>query len=72
MSGAIDFANDNDVYAVSVNAGDTIVAILDADPERDAPEWNPHLGVGLFNTFIADVDGSGRATRIPRKRSPGR
>ncbi len=58
MSGAIGVANDADVYALSANAGDTIVAILDADPERDAPEWNPRLGVGLFNTFIADLDGS--------------
>ena len=57
MSGAIGVANDHDAYAVSANAGDTIVVILDADPERDAPEWNPRLGLGPFNTFTAVVNG---------------
>ncbi len=58
MSGAVGAPSDQDTYEVSVDAGDTIVAILDADPERDSPEWNPLLGMGLFLGAIPGVNGS--------------
>ena len=58
MRGAIAVASENDTYSLSTNAGDTIVAILDADPERNTPEWNPRLGVGVLNGGIALVNGS--------------
>ncbi|HEY1404842.1 MAG TPA: proprotein convertase P-domain-containing protein [Pyrinomonadaceae bacterium] len=58
MSGAITPAGDTDTYLLNANAGDTIVAILDVDPERDAPEWNAYLGIGLFNSFFLISDGS--------------
>lgn len=58
MSGAITPAGDTDSYLLNANAGDTIVAILDVDPERDAPEWNAYLGIGLFNNFLLISDGS--------------
>jgi subtilisin-like proprotein convertase family protein len=57
-SGTIDPAGDSDVFAVSANAGDTIVAVLDADPERDAPDWDARLGIGDFNGSFLVVDGS--------------
>lgn len=59
VSGAIATTGDNDTFFFNANAGDTIIAILDADPERDAPEWNPRLGIGNFNNFILLANGSG-------------
>lgn len=58
VRGVISPAADNDTYAVAANAGDTIVAILDVDPERDAPEWNARLGIGLFNNNFLLANGS--------------
>lgn len=58
MSGAITPAGDTDTYLLNANAGDTIVAILDVDPERDAPEWNGRVGIGIFNSFFLTSDGS--------------
>jgi hypothetical protein len=35
------------------NTGDTIVAIVDLDPNGDAPEWNVIAGIGVFTgSFI--------------------
>jgi hypothetical protein len=35
------------------NTGDTVVVIVDADPERGAPEWNLIAGIGEFTgSFI--------------------
>ena len=43
----------NDTFAITVNGGDTIVAIVDVDPERDAPEWDVIAGIGVFTgSFI--------------------
>jgi uncharacterized repeat protein (TIGR01451 family) len=56
ISGVIGAAGDNDTFSFTANAGDTIVAIVDADPERDTPDWNPRLGVAVFNNFILVVD----------------
>jgi subtilisin-like proprotein convertase family protein len=58
MSGAVTPAGDTDTYLVNANAGDTIVTILDVDPERNAPEWNGRVGIGLFNSFVLIADGS--------------
>jgi uncharacterized repeat protein (TIGR01451 family) len=58
VAGVIGVAADNDMFSLTANAGDTIVAILDVDPERDAPEWNARLGIGNFNNFIHLVNGS--------------
>jgi uncharacterized repeat protein (TIGR01451 family) len=52
MSGAVDPLAESDTFTLTVNAGDTIVAILDLDPERDAPDWNGRLGIGNFNNFF--------------------
>ena len=50
VSGTRDPASgtEQDWYSISVNAGDTIVASLDLDPERDLTTWNGRLGIGLF------------------------
>ena len=50
MSGVINPAADNDVYSVSLEAGDTVYISLDANPERDGTTWNPRLAFGLFDT----------------------
>jgi uncharacterized repeat protein (TIGR01451 family) len=59
VSGVIQVAADNDTFSLSANAGDTIVAIMDVDPERDAPEWNGRMGIAAFNNFILVANGSG-------------
>lgn len=44
---------EKDTFAITVNAGDTIVAIGDVDPARDVPEWNVIGGIGVFTgSFI--------------------
>jgi uncharacterized repeat protein (TIGR01451 family) len=58
VSGAISVAADNDTFGFTANAGDTIVALLDVDPERDAPDWNARFGIAAFNNFILVVDGA--------------
>lgn len=64
MRGAIGAAGDNDNFGFFANSCDTIVAILDVDPERDRrPEWNGRVGIGRFkddlNSTILVADGSG-------------
>jgi subtilisin-like proprotein convertase family protein len=58
MSGAITPLNDSDTYTVQANAGDTIVTILDVNPERDATIWNARVGIGNFNNNILLANGS--------------
>ncbi|MDA0246252.1 MAG: pre-peptidase C-terminal domain-containing protein [Chloroflexi bacterium] len=48
VSGTANPAADNDIYAFSANAGDTIFLSLDLDLERDNVQWNGRLGFGLF------------------------
>jgi hypothetical protein len=43
---------DADWFSFTGNAGDTVVVMLDADPERDSLNFNPRLGLGVFNNFI--------------------
>jgi subtilisin-like proprotein convertase family protein len=54
---------EQDWYSFSVNAGDTIVASLDLDPERDLTTWNGRLAIGQFGDatdqlYFADDAGS--------------
>ena len=55
-------ADDEDGAIGSVsNTGDTIVVIVDVDPERATPEWNVIDGIGVFSgSFIINCSGSGR------------
>ncbi len=48
VSGVINPAGDNDVYAFALNAGDTVYLSLDLDPERDSTTWNGRVGLGAF------------------------
>ncbi|NTU64048.1 MAG: hypothetical protein HGB05_11785, partial [Chloroflexi bacterium] len=56
ITATIAITTDVDFYALSLNAGDTLYASLDLDPERDGIEANGRLGVGLFNNFILVVN----------------
>lgn len=58
MNGAITPLADNDTFSVPANAGDTIAVILDVDPERDTPEWNARVGIGVFNNFFLIINSS--------------
>ncbi len=62
--GAIDDGGDVDTWSIELEAGDTIFASLDLDPERDLSEWNGRLGfgpVGRSDAFI-EVDDAGIAS----------
>ena len=48
VSGALSSTTDVDYYAVTLNAGDSVAASLDLDPERDGVEWNGQLGLAPF------------------------
>jgi uncharacterized repeat protein (TIGR01451 family) len=58
-SGTIGAAGDQDWYSFTAEAGDTIVAILDADPERDTPDWDPKMAMGIFNGVMTTIDSAG-------------
>lgn len=59
VSGALTATTDIDIFAVTLNAGDTIYMSLDLDPERDTFEWNAQLGLAVFNNFILVVNDAG-------------
>ncbi len=48
VSGSTSSTTDVDFYSLTLNAGDTVFASLDLDPERDNVEWNGQLGLGTF------------------------
>ena len=48
VSGSTSSTADQDFFALSLNAGDTVFLSLDLDPERDSTEWNGRVGLGLF------------------------
>jgi hypothetical protein len=57
-------ANDFDVYALELGAGDTVFLSLDLDPERDGGAVNGRLGFGLENQLLIANDG-GTGDAIP-------
>jgi len=64
VSGATSSTTDVDFFSLSLNAGDTVFASLDLDPERDTVEWNGQLGLGAFGTppLVLVVNDAGAAT----------
>jgi len=56
ISGSTNAAGDIDLYRLTLNAGDTVYASLDADPTRDSTFWNPQLGIGIFGASILVVN----------------
>lgn len=59
ITGAITSAVDVDVFALALNAGDTVYATLDLDPERDGVEWNGQLALGPFDGQFLAVNDAG-------------
>lgn len=58
VSGTVTAANP-DYFQVVLNAGDTVFASLDADPERDGGTANLGVGIGQFdNAFLYASDAS--------------
>lgn len=56
ISGSTSSTTDADWFSITLNAGDTIFASLDMDPERDATTWNGGLGLATFNNFVLTVN----------------
>jgi subtilisin-like proprotein convertase family protein len=50
VSGNIVTLTDDDYYSVSLNAGDTVFASLDLDPERDGSTWDGWVGFGRLGS----------------------
>ena len=57
--GSTSSTTDADWYSLTLNAGDTIYANLDMDPERDTTQWNGQLGVAVFGGFILTINDAG-------------
>jgi subtilisin-like proprotein convertase family protein len=65
VSGALSSATDVDYYAVTLNAGDSVMVSLDLDPERDGIEWNGQLALGQFGDplgILPIINDAGTAT----------
>lgn len=61
-------ASEQDWYAMTLAAGDTVFLNLDVDPERDGITWNGRLGLALFGDAgnqILVVDDSGASDTRP-------
>ncbi|MBK8258119.1 MAG: DUF4215 domain-containing protein [Polyangiaceae bacterium] len=62
IAGTVSPATDVDIFSLNLNAGDTVFASLDLDPERDGTEFNGQILFGPFNnTFLQSNDGGGTA-----------
>ena len=61
ITGATSALTDQDFYSLELNAGDTVFASLDLDPERDSVEWNGTLGIGPFAGQTLSVNDAGSA-----------
>ncbi len=66
-------ATEQDWYALTLNAGDTVYLSLDLDPERDGTTWNGRLGFALFgdaSNQILVVDDAGTGDIPPNPNRP--
>jgi cysteine-rich repeat protein len=59
LAGSVSSDADVDYYFLALNAGDTIFASLDTDPERDGTDFDAHLGAGLFPNIYFWANDSG-------------
>lgn len=50
VSGSTSTTVDDDLFSLSLNAGDTVFLSLNMDPERDNVQWNGRLGLALFGS----------------------
>jgi len=67
-------ATEQDWYAITLNAGDTVYLSLDLDPERDGTTWNGRLGFALFGdagnqVLVVDDAGTGDVSPNPNRPS---
>ena len=53
VSGVYDLADERDLFAMQLNAGDTVFLSLDLDPERDGVGFNARLGFGPLGAGAA-------------------
>ena len=58
VAGNASTATDDDFYELELEAGDTIYASLDLDPERDG-EWNGSIVLLMPNDSLVTIDDSG-------------
>nr|WP_157627022.1 putative Ig domain-containing protein [Spirosoma luteum] len=66
-------ATEQDWYAISLTAGETVFLSLDLDPERDGTTWNGRLGFALFgdaSNQILVVDDAGTGDVSPNPTIP--
>lgn len=63
VEGAIDPPSDVDVYTLPLQAGDTVFASLDQDPERDGAALDGSLRLGVFSGTFLDLGGTGAGSR---------
>lgn len=56
VAGSLSSPSDVDVYIVNVNAGDTLYASLDTNPERDGFELDGYLSVGTQTALLVADD----------------
>jgi cysteine-rich repeat protein len=59
LAGSISSEADIDYYYFTLNAGDTIFASLDMDPERDGTDFDAYIGGGLFPNIYFGWDDAG-------------
>jgi subtilisin-like proprotein convertase family protein len=59
ISGSLSSGTDIDFYSIALNAGDTLFASLDLDPERDTVQANGTLAIGPFEDFVLTASDSG-------------
>lgn len=62
VSGALSADSDIDAFDVTLAAGDTLIASLDLDPERDATDWNGALTLSSSSFGGGTVIASSGAT----------
>jgi uncharacterized repeat protein (TIGR01451 family) len=67
-------ATEQDWYAMTLNAGDTVFLSLDLNPERDGTVWNGRLGIALFGDagnqiLVVDDPGTGDVSPTPNNPS---
>ena len=73
VAGARDPAGDEDLYALELDAGDTVFLSLDLDPERDGTTFNGRLGFGDAQSIVVvndpgtadDIDSEAYVATVP-------
>jgi subtilisin-like proprotein convertase family protein len=59
IAGSLTSATDSDLYSIDLNAGDTLFASLDLDPDRNGTQFDGTLALGPFPSTILLFDDAG-------------